>query len=733
MEWIRKVEQEEKSKNNQAISFQDYMELFEKSPLLQTRQTSWYLRDMFDYYGRNDEGRGFKFFAEEFPQSPSVYGQFSTQEEIYQNICNFTEEGFNNRFLLLVGPNGSSKTSLIRKIMAASLDYSLTDEGALYTFSWIFPMEQLTKGSLGLGSKETPKDMKSYANLEDKDIATIILSDLKDHPLLLIPLKARQALIDEHLNHCPDRLESIRKSYLYTSDLSKKNRLIYDALLINYKGELLEVLKHIRVERFYIDRKQSTGAVTIEPQIHVDARLQQITMDRRLANLPPSLQSLNLFNLSGENIYANRGILEYSDLLKRPVDAFKYLLATMETQNVNLGGILTELDIFFMGSSNELHLNAFKQHPDFKSFKGRFEFVRVPYLLNYQEEAKIYEEQIKSLKELTCFEPHALNALCLWSVMTRLRAPQKDQYRDQRLGELAANLSPLDKTLFLAKGTMPKDIDSESQQILSMGRDQIEQEYRDDPHYEGIFGISPRDIKQMIYDIAYEHKSVSFIEILEYLEDLSKLKTEYDFLNIQPNGSYHDSFKFIELIRAYCIYKLDNEVRTCLGLVDDRSYEEYIERYIQQVSAHLKGEKLKNKITGKYEEPSMYFIKEFEENLELKEKAEEFRSNLIGRLGAYYLDNPGKNIQYTQVFGDMVKKLKESFRLEQRKIILKVAQNLVFYKQELFNKDKNSGMAEDARQFIQTIVGNMQSMHGYTERGAINLLEYLIKTAYQTS
>ena len=39
----------------------------------------------------------------------------------------------------------------------------------------------------------------------------------------------------------------------------------------------------------------TTGAVTIEPQIHVDAQLQQITMDKRLARLPPSLQSLNLF------------------------------------------------------------------------------------------------------------------------------------------------------------------------------------------------------------------------------------------------------------------------------------------------------------------------------------------------------------------------------------------------------------------------------------------------------
>lgn len=61
--------------------------------------------------------------------------------------------------------------------------------------------------------------------------------------------------------------------------------MIYDALLKNYKGKHADVLKHIRVERFPISKRYSTAAVTIEPQIHVDARMQQITMDKRLQSL----------------------------------------------------------------------------------------------------------------------------------------------------------------------------------------------------------------------------------------------------------------------------------------------------------------------------------------------------------------------------------------------------------------------------------------------------------------
>ena len=87
----------------------------------------------------------------------------------------------------------------------------------------------------------------------------------------------------------------------------------------------------------------------------------------------------------GEAVLANRGVLEFSDLLKRPLDTIKYLLMTMETSSINIQGILTALDIFFIGTSNEVHFAAFKQHPDYNSFKGRFNFVTVPYLLCYRQ------------------------------------------------------------------------------------------------------------------------------------------------------------------------------------------------------------------------------------------------------------------------------------------------------------------------------------------------------------
>lgn len=730
-DWIN-VASEQSETNSEILSFNDYMQLFEKNAKLECRPTYEYIRDMLNHYGVNGDG-SFKLFQSKHPDSPPVHGQIKVQQALYQNLVNFSEEGFNNKFILLIGPNGSSKSSLVNKLIKGLEEYSESESGKLYSFSWIFPLENYIKGSLGLNSTVRESHHGSYAQLEDKEISAIMPSELKDHPLLLIPKEYRQKVIENALAKDPRLLESVRKSYLYRGDLSKRNRMIYDALLKNYKGKHQEVLKHIRVERFTISKRYSTSAVTIEPQIHVDARMQQITMDKRLASLPPSLQSLNLFSLQGEAVLANRGVLEYSDLLKRPLDAYKYLLMTMETGSINLQGILTELDIFFIGTSNEIHLAAFKQHPDFNSFKGRFNFITVPYLLDVRDEEKIYQEQIEGIKDRSRFSPHALNALCLFAVMSRLRVCQTKNYNDKKLANIATNLSPIEKSLYLAGLELPERLDIESKQILKQGFDEILTEYTNDSLYEGKFGLSPRDLKHIIFKLSSLHPNVTFVEVLEYLLHLIQKKSEYDFLNMAPQADYHNPPRFIEMIKEYNLNIFDKELRNSLGLVDDRSYEDYIKRYIENINALIKGEKIKNTTTGKFVEPDDFFIKEFEAAINLKEDSKTYRSLLISKLGAYFLDNRGKTIVYTEVFPDLVDRLQESFRSEQKKVIVNISRNMVFFEAEYSkNLDPNQGtpLSEENRKQIKSVLKNLETRFGYSEGAAMSLVKFLIKERY---
>lgn len=722
--------QNEFKEYQQIFSFDQYMGLVEKNPKLHLRHSSLYLKDMFDYYGQSKDG-AFNIFTKKQPQSPAVQGQIRTQHEIYQSIQNFLEDGYNTRFLLLIGPNGSAKSSLVKKIMLAAEEYSEVDEGSLYSFSWIFPLEQYTKGPLGLtGGKGKETFGDGYAHLEDREIAAILPSELKDHPLLLIPLKIRQEIIEKLLSNDPKRLTALKRSYLYLGDLSQRNRTLFDALLKNYRGDYKEVLKHIRIERFTLNKRYSSGAVTIEPQLHVDASLNQITMDRRLASLPASLQSLNLYSMNGEVVLANRGILEFSDLFKRPLDTFKYLLTTMESKTINLHGILTELDIFFIGTSNELHFAAFKQHPDFNSFKGRFSFLKVPYLLNAKQEQEIYTEQLTLLKDRSKFEPHAMEALSLWSVMTRLRRPIANNYADKKSGEIFCKLNPLEKVLYLTDEIIPDRFDNKDKQLIKRDRQAFVTEFDNDSLYEGKFGISPREVKQIIYDLSSTHENVSVTDVLEYLKNLQDKKSEYDFLNISPQGDYHNTAKFLELIHSHIFDIFDTEVRDSLGLIDSRSYEEYLERYIIHITALIKGEKIKNNITGKFENSDMYFIEEFENNLQIKENAKDFRSHMISRVGAYALDNPGKKIEYTVIFPDIVKNLQETYRNEQKKVIDKLTKQLVIILDEQANQKSSSGINDETKSTFDLIMNNLQSKYGYSQIGALAMLRSLIHDRY---
>ena len=167
-------------------------------------------------------------------------------------------------------------------------------------------------------------------------------------------------------------------------DLSHRNRQIFEALLSSYHGDIAKVLRHIQVERFFVSRPDDPAVATVEPQMAVDARSRQLTMDRSLSSLPPALQSLTLYEVQGELVDGNRGILDFADLLKRPLEAFKYLLGTVEQGRVTLDTAVLEVDTVFIASSNEGYLAAFKEIPEFQSFKGRIELVRAPYLLDYR-------------------------------------------------------------------------------------------------------------------------------------------------------------------------------------------------------------------------------------------------------------------------------------------------------------------------------------------------------------
>lgn len=297
-------------------------------------------------------------------------------------------------------------------------------------------------------------------------------------------------------------------------------------------------------------------------------------------------------------------------------------------------------------------------------------------------------------------------------------------------------LNPLDKALLYADKATPSHLDSEARQILEQNRSDIEKEFSRDQAYEGRFGISPRDVKKIIYKITSESKDVTTIDLLEYLKKFIERRNEFDFLNMEAEGDYHHPTRFIYLLETYAMAIFDTELRDSLGLVDNRSYEQFIRRYIQNINGEIKGEKIKNETTGRYQDADQYFIEEFEKSISLQEDKQGFRSQLIGKLGAYALDNPKKTIIYTDVFPQLVIRLKESFKDEQNKVIKMVANNLIFYQAEVEGQKDHDGreistpLSEENRQKIGAIVKNLEERYKYAPNASMALLKQLLKVKY---
>lgn len=739
---LNRIEERVKSdfeKNNRLLSFDEYLGIVAANPRTHLRGSAQYLVDVIDSFGVNETPNGprFKIFDMEFSDRKfRVVGQNSTHLEIYRSLKNFVKEGINNKLILLHGPNGSAKSSTVQCLMKGMEHYSEKPEGALYRFNWVFPIDKYIKQGLGLtGGSPSKASMASFAKLPEEDIAARVPCDLKDHPLLLIPAADRNGYL-ENLAEKGDFSRSTSDSkysqftlpdYLTKGSLCHKCNQIYEALLLRYKGDLSKVLAHIQVERFFINKRYRNSAVTIEPQMHVDAQSRQVTADRSLAFLPPSLQYISLYELLGDLPDGNRGIIDFADLLKRPVDTFKYLLIACEQGSVNVGSSIAFLDSVLIGSTNELQLDAFKEFPDFVSFKARIELVRVPYILEYTEEQKIYDIQIQKIAGEKHVTPHTTTVAALWAVLTRLKKPNASHY-PAALTEIIGNMTPLEKAKLYDHGEMAPNLSADQRKFLKAAIPKLREEYNSVPYYEGRMGASAREIKGILYDAAQsaEFRCLTPLSIFRELDDFVKRVTEYEFLKQDVRDGYHDSQEFINVVRLEYLNTIDQEVRESMGLFEKVQYEDYLKKYIIHLSHLIKGEKMKNAITGKLESPDEQLLDEFEGIIGAPRSGKErdaFRQNVISTIGAYSLDHPNEVVKYRNVFPDFMARLEDHY-FDQQKSQMTAMHDAI----ALFGSEREAD--HEASKLAKLTLSNLVKKFGYCEHCAKSTVMFLIKAKY---
>jgi predicted Ser/Thr protein kinase len=725
------------TRNRRVLAFSEYLNLVVSEPRRQLRSSTQYLVDCFEHYGSETvkypwgEVRHFNLFDAPWAGGEDrLFGQEFVQNAVYRVLRSFVQDGRPNKLILLHGPNGSAKSTFIRCLGRALEHYSALDEGALYRFSWIFPAQRHTRGGIGFGGDKLEASIESaesYAYLPDDVIDARLGDELRDHPLLLVPSDERQKLIDRSLGAAAGAAFNV-SDYLRQGSLSPKNRAIYDALLASYHGDYLQVVRHVRVERFEISHRYRTGWVTVEPQLSVDATERQVTADRTLTALPPSLQSVSLFEYGGEVVGANRGFIEFDDLLKRPLEHYKYLLTTVERAALSLANSTLFLDLAFVGSCNDIHLAAFREIPDFQSFKGRIELVRVPFILDVRHEEGLYRERLREAAGGRHVAPHTAYVAALWAVLSRMRKPQVERY-PSTLAEVIGKLSPLDKAELYTSGQVPDDLTPDRARELAAHVKDLWRESDNYPIYEGRVGASPREMQTVLLaavgSTRYEY--VSPLVVLDEIGELCKQASLYEFLrqDVQPGG-YHDHRKLVDVVRGRLFDRIDDQVRASVGLVEESEYARVFDRYVNHVMHALKKEKVRDASTGRLVDPDEGMMKEVERTLEITGRAEDFRQSLIAKIGAWSLDHRGQKPVLSEIFADLLRKLRDAYFEKHRKTIARGIGDLV-----LLLSGNEGSLAAEARARAETALATLIDRHGYTRESARDLVGALASLRYR--
>ncbi len=734
------IHQDEYKKNKIILSFEQFLDLVKANPRRYLRNSAAYLLDVFKFYNWEEANHPFipgmkryRIFDAGTARRVRIVGGEKAQNEIFNVVEQAVKHGFMSKLILLYGPNGSSKSSTVETITHVMQRYSKEEEGAVYQFNWIFPADKsalpMAQGDahpIGFTKHfENEDHFKSYAFLDESRISAKIVSDFKENPLFLIPNPHRTALLTQWIAESENTPESevVLPPHIMESGLSTRNQQIFNNLLNSYQGSLTKVFRHIQVERFFYSRQYRVGISTVEPQMALDAREKQITLDKNYSNLPAVLHTINFYQSEGELVEANRGILELSDLLKRPIEAFKYLLSTLEKQSINLASGTAKLDIVFFATTNDKHLDAFKTIPDFSSFKGRFDLINVPYLLMPNLEEEIYQSDIDILSKTVTICPHAVELLCNWAVLTRLKQPDPDNF-PKEYRPLVAKLDPFSKLRLYCNSKMQPEFSIEEQNIIKEIKQKIFVESEGMVVYEGRFGASPREIRSILYRAGQNpnHSTLTPMAILDELENLKKDRTIYEFLQFEPRGQYHDVPLFISLAKKQFLMTFEQEVAQSMSMTNEEEYHVLLKRYIDHVVCQIKKEKIFDEATGSYVLPSEKIMEDVEKIIGIKKSKQDHRADLLSRIASYKLEHPDQAISIPVIFEEYLQKIKGHYYLEKEKVIQKIVKVMIAY----YQKEADT-FAEKDLETAKAAYHNLENQFGYDKESAFRCLQFLMK------
>jgi serine protein kinase len=644
-------------------SFEGYLDIVRTHPLV-TRTAFQRIYDMILSYGTEDfpEGKDkitrYRFFDDPIEGGrDAIFGL----ERALANLLNVLKSaahryGSERRVLLLHGPVGSSKSTIVRLLKKGLERYSHTDEGALYSYGWLE----------GEGPNQTHA-----------------VCPMHEDPLHLVPQELRQELMDQ--------INAGRGPYEYKvnieGDLCPFCRQMYSERMKRYGGDWVRAVGDVRVRRLLLSEQDRVGIGTFQPKDEKNQDSTELTGDinyRKIAEYG-SDSDPRAFNFDGEFNVANRGLIEFIEVLKLDV-AFLYdLLGASQEHKIKPKKFAqTDIDEVILGHTNEPEYRKLQSNEFMEALRDRTVKIDIPYVTRLGDEIKIYEKDYNERRVAgKHLAPHTLEMAAMWAVLTRLDEPKK------------ANLSRLQKLKLYNGKTLP-----------GFTEDNV-RELKEEAVREGLVGISPRYVQDKISNALVSHPEDSCVNPFMVLIELEE-------------GVKHHSLISSEEIRKQCVQLLGvvkeeyedivkNEVQRAIA-ADEEALQRLASNYLDNVKAYTLKEKLRNKYTGQKEEPDERLMRSIEQKIDIPEsRKDDFRREIMNFIGALAID--GKPFDYRS--NERLLKALELKLFEDQKDTIKLT-SLV-----------TSAVDQSTQEKIDVVKGRLIRNYGYCEVCATDVLNFV--------
>ena len=493
--------------------------------------------------------------------------------------------GPERRILLLHGPVGSAKSTIARLLKKGLEAYSRTEEGKLFTFYW--------------KTEEGP-----------------LPCPMHEEPLHLLPQDLREAFLEE--------LRALHPDYPYPleveGDLCPVCRFQMREGLRKYEGDLAALLEHeVVVKRLVLSEKDRVGIGTFQPKDEKNQDSTELTGDinyRKVA-LYGSDSDPRAFNFDGELNIANRGIVEFIEILKLDV-AFLYdlLTASQEHKIKSKKFAQTDIDEIVLGHTNEPEYRKLQANEYMEALRDRTIKIDVPYILRVSDEVRIYQRDFAKVRGKH-IAPHTLEMAATWAVLTRLEPPKR------------AGLTLMQK-LKLYDG-----------KLLPGWTEETVRELMGEAKREGLEGISPRYIQDKISNVLVtsEEPCINPFMVMNELEEGLK---HHSLISDERTRERYRAL--LQEVKAEYAEIVKNEVQRAIA-ADEEALNRLFHNYIDHVKAYVLGEKVKNPSTGAPEPPNERLMRSIEERIDIPEsRKDDFRREIMNYIGALALE--GKPFTY---------------------------------------------------------------------------------------